>query len=140
MPFSYQEEDFLRNVGSKYLQLILIYTILSFAHFFLCIRSFFSQRKLILLDDLPSTSKISKRLQQNAASEQYKGHFVNKYTLMYFEKERYKAEVDRLKSIIEEQKQTIGKLIVNSEIVLIDTETQTDTPIFDDVGIQTGEC
>lgn len=98
-------------------------------------------------------NKMNKRSQNaNEFKKKFQHNYINKYTLLFIEKETQKAEIIRLKAVIEEQKQTIAKLILNkkkdlvdvdvqtNECIAADVETQTEKKNVTDVGIQSGMC
>lgn len=108
------------------------------------------------LDELPSTSTGTKRSRQSNVNKKwtndlvvnFQKNFINKYSLLFVEKEELKVKIDQLNGVIEEQKQTIAKLITNSQKQQADRETQTQYPIIidaetqvepDDVAILTDE-
>lgn len=74
----------------------------------------------------------------NDFKEKFQQNYINKYSLIFIDKKEKEAEIERLKAIVEEQTQRIGKLTSNASKGLVDVATQTDTIDTAEIEIQTG--
>lgn len=86
---------------------------------------------------MPSGRNTMSTRKANDFKEKYQHNYINKYSLLFLEKEALKAEVNCLKQTIEELKQSNAKLISNAKKYLVDVYIQTDGIVAADVEIQT---
>lgn len=73
----------------------------------------------------------------NEYIQNFQKNYINKYSLLFLEKEELLVQNKNLRAVIEEQKRTIDKLRLNSRTSGIDADTQTEHISGIDVQIQT---
>lgn len=74
---------------------------------------------------------------ENMIIQNYQKNYINKYSLLFVEKEELSAKNKNLDAVIEQQKQIISKLMSNNKIYGNDVATQTYDVIGVDIQIQT---
>lgn len=81
--------------------------------------------------------KFSSQANINEYIQNFQKNYINKYSLLFFEKEELLAKNKNLVAIIEEQKQTITKLMSSSKQCENDAVTQKDEVKKMDAHVQT---